>query len=59
VVAENDGGTSGTKFTATFNANVILRMHMELCDLLIFSTGPYIVLADNSICLNRSAIKVV
>jgi len=25
----------------------------------IFSTGPYIVLADNSICLNRSAIKVV
>ena len=25
----------------------------------IFSTGPYTVLADNSICLNRSAIKVV
>jgi len=53
VVAENDGGK---RFTATFNADVILRMRRELCD---FSTGPYIVLADNSICLNRSAIKVV
>jgi len=25
----------------------------------IFSIGPYIVLADNSICLNRSTIKVI
>jgi len=30
VVAENDGGK---RFAATFNANVILRMHRELCDL--------------------------
>jgi len=25
----------------------------------VFSTGPYIVFVDNSICLNRSAIKVL
>ena len=56
MVAEND---RGKRFTATFNADVILRMRRELCDLLMFSTGPYIVLADNSICINRSARKVV
>jgi len=30
VAAENDGGK---RFTATFNADVILRMRRELCDL--------------------------
>jgi len=45
VVAENDGGK---RFTAMFKESGV-----------IFSTEPYIVLADNSICLNRSAIKVV
>jgi len=30
VIAMNDGGKS---FTATFNADVILRMRRELCDL--------------------------
>jgi len=41
--------------TAT-NADVILRMRRTLCDL---STGPCTVLANNYICLDRSAIKVV
>ena len=53
MVAENDGGK---RFTATFNADVIFAC-AESC--VIFSTGPYVVLADNSICVNRSAIKVV
>jgi len=51
-----DKNDSGKRFMAAFNADVILRMRRLR---VIFSTGPYIVLADNSICLNRSAIKVV
>ena len=58
VVAEKDGGK---RFTAAFNADVILRMRRELYVTLrvFFSAGPYTILANNSICLDRSAINVV
>ena len=53
MVAENDGGK---RFTATFKADVILTCAESY---VVFNTGPYTVLADNSLCLNRGAIQVV
>jgi len=57
MVAEND---SGKRFTATFKADVIMRACAD--SYVVFNTGPYSVLADNSICLNgrnRRAIQFV
>ena len=50
MVAEKDGGK---RFTATFRAGVILRMHRELRGLY---TGPDTVLPDNSI-LNTAKMQ--
>ena len=55
-VAKKDGGK---RFTAAFNADVILRMCSELAVRVFFSTGLYTILANNSICLivdDRSCI---
>ena len=48
MVAEND---HGKRFTATFRAVVILHM---LSELLVFNTGPYTVLPDNSILITAN-----
>ena len=53
MVAEYDGGY---RLTAVFKTDVISRMRRELG---VFKTGLQAVLADNSIYLNRSAIKAV
>ena len=52
MVAEND---HGKRFTATFRAGVILRMRRELY--VVFNTGPYTVLPDNSI-LNTANMQL-
>ena len=45
MVAEKDG----KRFTATFRAGVILRMRY-----VVFKTGPYTVLPDNSILITAN-----
>ena len=48
VVAEKD---SGKRFMATFRAGVILRMYR---DCVVFNTGPYTDLPDNSILITAN-----
>ena len=49
MVVEKD---HGKRFTATFRAGVILRMRRESC--VVFNTGPYTVLPDNSILITAN-----